>query len=162
MHLDRMKHLVDVLDRVYHTPEMRAAFSLNSWFEWISANRIEQNFEKGLRGDEEAMRIPHNCGTTACAVGYAGLDEGFREEGLLTTPDGNIKYTINKGQDSEETVDSWDAVTVFFEISPFVATVLFSSEAYKEDDDVNVVRKRVIEAIRDHDREYDPDGDYNE
>ena len=39
--------------------------------------------------------IPHACGATACATGFAGLNKWFRDRGFKTGLDGLVTYTTS-------------------------------------------------------------------
>ncbi|MBY0561490.1 hypothetical protein [Hyphomicrobium sp.] len=70
-----------------------------------------------------------DCGTTACACGWAMTDPWFNERGLtIRTYDRNIVGVIAPGADLRE--PSWLTIAKFFHISDKRAEELFQPEAY--------------------------------
>jgi hypothetical protein len=77
---------------------------------------------------EQFLLIPHNCGCTACATGYAGLDPWFRERGFMTEKDGRVMFNDERG---------WSALTEFYDLDEFAAEYLFMPhENYTTPEDV--------------------------
>jgi hypothetical protein len=70
-----------------------------------------------------------SCGTTACAVGWAAVDKNFNAEGFY------LFNTIPHLRTEHETLKSWDAVKVFFELTSTQVYHLFSDEEYSDDGD---------------------------
>lgn len=119
-HIDRLKLLITVLKEVgsgawkpkdgYVAP---AKFDLGTW-----------NTGQGV----------HECGTSACAIGYAVLDPRIQAEGLyLDLSNFGLPLYMKQDHPSSPTgiqLRSWDAVSEFFEIEEGVALTLFSSFCY--------------------------------
>lgn len=122
MHRERLENVVRVLRSL--PPE--AEFNLLSWVGDLERGSDDWDSDyNGLIFREEdfplivePMLIPHNCGCSACACGYAGLDPWFREQGFCTTPSGTVTFSG---------FQSWEAVQAFFDISARIAERLFSS-----------------------------------
>lgn len=122
MHRERLENVVRVLKSL--PPE--APFNLLSWVGDLERGSDDWDSDyNGLIFREEdfplivePMLIPHNCGCSACACGYAGLDPWFREQGFITTPRGTV--TFGDAQ-------SWQAVEAFFDLRASESHYLFSS-----------------------------------
>lgn len=122
MHRERLENVVRVLRSL--PPE--APFNLLSWVgdldresdDWDSEYNEPIFHTESLPLTAEPMMIPHNCGASACACGYAGLDPWFREQGFCTTPSGTVTFSG---------FQSWEAVQAFFDINMREANYLFSS-----------------------------------
>lgn len=142
MHLERMKNMVRVLRTVQSRPELSERFDLRTWFDTYSANG-RQHMEAQFESEEDTLSIPHNCGTTACAVGYAGLDPWFREQGFTTADDGSVTFKTHYGHRST----SWNAVEEFFNISEHRAEYFFSANKYPQDEDEYVSHATVTDVI---------------
>jgi len=56
MNIERLNHLITILERVQNDPKEKAQFDMNFWINY--------------------------CGTSACAVGFACLDPVFQAQGL--------------------------------------------------------------------------------
>jgi hypothetical protein len=101
---------------------------------------------------EQFILIPHNCGCTACATGYAGLDPWFQQQGFCTTPDGRVEYRRPSG-----TVNpNWYGMTEFYDLEQHEAQYLFMPHCdYRTAQDV-------IDRIEDVLRDGFPDWDSEE
>lgn len=68
-----------------------------------------------------------DCGTTACAAGWCGLEDGFRRQGFCTDiKDNDVVFNKNE----YDKFDGYDAVVVFFDLGHDIARQIFSSELY--------------------------------
>lgn len=77
------------------------------------------------------------CGTKACAIGWAARDAWFQDQELhLTASDPIFKNLFG-----------WDAVENFFQISKNQAVYLFSINSYKEDQSLSAVISRIKDFI---------------
>lgn len=124
-------------------------FDLTSWINdsegIISMGFDEPGFEdvatalKWRMRRDRRMEIPHKCGMTCCALGWAGLNKWFIYRGFKTTCEGSISYREAQG---------WEAAEDFFDISGDHAIGLFSDESYPEDVTKLDVAKRVREFVR--------------
>lgn len=83
---------------------------------------IVRTLKTRFRNDRR-MEVPHNCGMTCCACGWAGLNRWFISRGFKTTHTGNVSYRGMLG---------WDAVTEFFGLDNDDAEYLFSDTSYDE------------------------------
>ena len=142
MHLERMKHMVRVLRTVQSRPELSKRFDLRTWFDTYASNG-RQHLQAQFESAEDKVSIPHNCGTTACAVGYAGLDPWFREQGFTTDAQGGVNYESQGGR----IISSWNAVECFFDISEHRAEYFFSANNYPQDEDEYVSHATVTDVI---------------
>lgn len=153
MNIKALKQLVRVLQTVASQPKLAKAFHMSCWFDAElgaqNVNSIHASYEHYLRTDTP-LALPAECGTTACAVGYAGLDTWFRKQGLTTLVDGTIEF---------DGMGYFPAVAKFFDIKWDDAEYLFKEEKYHEPDidmfemfrnpvQVDVVLARVIDFIR--------------
>lgn len=118
--LTRLKLLVAVLSEV----------AADAW-------KPEAGVEKPARFDLGYWNTgcnAHQCGTSACAIGYAVLDPRIQAEGLyydLT----NYGLPLYMKQDHPASptglqLRAWDAVSEFFNIDESTALTLFSSSSY--------------------------------
>ena len=98
----------------------RKFFNLDKWF----------NIDGGTWNPYSCHVKTLGCGTTGCAIGWAGHIPEFNEEGFTLT-ESMVDITP-----SYKGVTSWTAVQFFFNISFDQARHLFSSTQY-EDKDVN-------------------------
>ncbi len=138
MNIEAMNQLLRVLHNVSRDVSKRVKFNLN---DWMDVNNSDVTKEAGLQNDvvTDVTYIPHTCGCTACACGYAGLDPWFREQGFKTTPSGNVMF--------DDDFDGWYAVEKFFGINTNTAYKLFQSSSYlteQQEDDGMLVR---VEAV---------------
>jgi hypothetical protein len=99
------------------------------------------------------------CGTVACAVGWAASDPGFKRAGLSVSMDrygaGEIWFRkhlegLQENLLGKNAFLNWEAVTEFFGISRDEAFGLFSHASYVEDEDEDTLvgPKRVATKIR--------------
>lgn len=114
MNIEALLRTADILEQVRDD-----AFNLYSF---VGRNYKEDKFAEAI-STERTILVPHNCGCTACATGYAGLDPWFVERGFETTLSGDIYYK-NKGQ------EGWEAVYAFYGLSYQQAHYLFDSDSY--------------------------------
>lgn len=166
MHLNRLEHLITVLEGVERAGK---AFDLTRWI----ASAAELEGEGTTTGS-----FTEACGTACCALGYAALDPQFRGEGLQLelrvwqeSPDGQpgtwksselpdaatfnttIKelnladrhYKVNPIFDG--TV-SFEAGAKFFGIDENAAYYLFDPELYEDGEDRPIPPSEVIERVR--------------
>lgn len=121
MNTDRLTRLAKLLDEINATKPSR--FDISSW----------------------AQGSRHPCGTTACAVGWAGLDRSFQAEGFglfVMGYDGKHHQTRTVDELNEWSLlgvfpayqdkKHWAAVRLFFGIDARTANWLFDAEAYGE------------------------------
>lgn len=106
----RLGILADFLDTV--PPEK---FDLKDWY--ISG---DVDFEHGPS--------PYNCGTTACAIGWATAIPEFQAAGFAIYLDNPL--FIDHGLLNEAQFTGWDAVERFFGLTYTEAQVLFSASYY--------------------------------
>ena len=118
----------------------------------MSQSAVQEKFSEV----ENVFLVPHACGTTCCAVGYAGLDEWFSSNGFRTDLYYGHVYFTPEGREGEVRYTGWDAVTTFFDISENKARMLFNSNHYVKGAGPSLVAERIREFIaKDGDIHYD-------
>lgn len=117
MNKERLLKLAAILDKV-----PRKHFDIQTYF----------------HGD---VAQPHQCGTTACAMGYAALDRGFKRAGLkLVKREYNAgEYTVRYGIDEGVTV-----AKKFFQIDYNEADSLFGGMGYLYGRDSYAVTPKMV------------------
>ncbi len=172
MNRERLSRLADLMDEVQELIDQRKAtvgFNLNYW----------GDIRPDLRA--KSLQVETECGTTACACGYAALHPWFQREGLRLylsyKHDGvNTKLDIRDPRHLNEmrqrsTEENWEsfklylrfgngndsifskgAVMDFFGIPVHVAERLFYPYAYERDEmQPKTVAARIREVLRRHD-----------
>jgi hypothetical protein len=132
MNIERLKHLIEVLKKV---PEEK--FNLEFWRNYDEADPFDESFDtitkKALRKyglgtirelSDSDFDVVMDCGTVACAVGWATSDREFNAQGFYY---GLYPYYTDE---TDKTYYNWNAVEKFFEIEPITAQQLFSEESY--------------------------------
>ncbi len=104
-----------------------AKLDLSEWRERIVG---EQPVYPGAISDKDLI---NDCGTIACAVGWACAHPPFKEQGLLY--DSMFGFPVLHTQSG--VLDGWEAVEEFFSISHKEARTLFM---YDKDEDGNEVK----------------------
>lgn len=126
MNKERLQALANVLREV---PD--ANFDLETW-----------RYTPGSGENATDVQVlSHNCGTTACAIGWACAMPEFQAQGLRW--EGVQPALVGEG--SLDT--GWDAVKVFFGISYHASQRLFNQDGY--DIDVHVTPNDVADSIED-------------
>lgn len=116
MNTNRLLLLADFLDTV---PEHK--FNIVTW-----RNAPEENYGSGLLDDK---LFDNECGTTACAVGWACSIPAFREQGLRW--DDECVVYVHEGEFVRGCDPvGWSAVIDFFDVSLDVAYAMFDVTAY--------------------------------
>jgi len=93
------------------------------------------------------IRIPHACGCTACATGYAGLDPWFRARGFVTRSNGTV---VMLDPDTREVIHfEWDGMAQFYELDDLQAQYLFMPYPYDDPRDPQAVIDRIETVLRD-------------
>src|SRR6185436_15394119 len=113
MHRQRLEQLAVMLDE-YHEAPNRPRFDLKTWGE----------FEERRGGFLWLQK--HPCDTAACAVGLACISRAFQAEGLSferTKEIGLQPLFAGRG--------GWEAVHLFFDLTPKQADRLFRTGAYR-------------------------------
>jgi hypothetical protein len=87
-------------------------------------NKWMKNYAASL--EKDLVWVPHNCGATACACGYAGLDPWFRDHGFVTTREGRVNYTKEDGT----IYTGYEAMMYFFDLSTTQTDHLFTVHGY--------------------------------
>lgn len=132
MNIERLKHLIEVLKKV---PEEK--FNLEFWRNYDEADPIDESFDtitnESLKRhgfetlaelSDATFDVVMDCGTVACAVGWATSDPVFNAQGFYY---GSCPYYTDE---TDKTYYNWDAVEQFFEIEPMTAQQLFSEDSY--------------------------------
>lgn len=128
MNIEALEQLVRVLNEVQSDTRTAQSFCLDEWFDRVSSKvtgngiTLREQFEQADQDKVSIITIPHACGTTACACGYAGLDPWFRERGFTTNADGSLGGHNN--------MFGWAAVKEFFQITHADACFLFDIMSY--------------------------------
>lgn len=126
MNREALEQTVRVLEDVI---KFRLAFDLKTFIGvsdytgyncslWSCGDPDLQAKFKNAMEKEQFLLIPHNCGCTACATGYAGLDPWFIERGFKTTKEGGLRYG--------DFID-WAALMAFYQLSSGEADYLFTN-----------------------------------
>jgi len=137
MNIERLTKLAELLDKVALE---RRPFNLSVWVhktqDLCFMDVKDTAVASGLSEDEVEH---HECGTVACAVGYACLDPWFNEQGLRAYED-LPSYRYSSG---------WDAVEDFFGIYYEEARHLFSPDSYTGEEETRAeeVAARIREFI---------------
>jgi hypothetical protein len=135
----RLEQVIRVLQAVEADAKLCKHFDLATWA--ITSTGIRTR--SGLPDVPDPM---HQCGTTACAIGFCGLDGWFNSMGFtLNKKEGIPEY---KARNMFEQT-GWTAVEHFFDLSAFQAEYLFSSGYYSRQHDVTpaVVANRIRDFI---------------
>lgn len=121
MHIERLQLLVTLLkEKLEEQKTGKVVFSLSSW---ILPRHHRAGTNEALAASSQRPDILEHgfCGTSACAVGYACLDERFNAQGLVLGRFNDPCY---------RTSACWDAVERFFEIDGVASIHLFSEGTY--------------------------------
>lgn len=113
MNIEALLRTADILEQVKDD-----AFNLYSF---VGRAYKEREFAEAL-STKRTILVPHNCGCTACATGYAGLDPWFVERGFETSLTGVIHY--------KDETEGWNAVYAFYGLNYSQAHYLFDSTCY--------------------------------
>lgn len=112
--LNRLKRLRDILRARKAQGEKLVMWH---WYrDYTRAGLIADD----MRKDDH---VPHNCKTSACALGYAGLDPSFISQGLVTDTIAGQVHLLN----GDGGIASWgtEAARVFFGLTPGEVEYLF-------------------------------------
>lgn len=120
MYTQRLNLLADFLETVPHHK-----FNLGNWRHADANSSNHLQYVKLIR---DSMLLDMNCGTTACAVGWACTMPEFIERGLHWDAVSISYDCVSYG--SNRTMVGWDAVTLFFNISREFAYAFFSDTTY--------------------------------
>ena len=138
MNLTKLAEVLRVLKQVSEKQELTESFNLRDWMDGESVDEEvleaqEAEFKEADQKGATLIHIPHKCGTTACAVGYAGLDPWFRARGLKTDNYGGISYHRRIQHEGLDISGGWHGVIQFFECTGTEARVLFDPDYYSEE-----------------------------
>lgn len=145
--LEALRKLVELLNGV-HAANPKS-FDLGSWVGTDGDDSKLNDILKQYAADTDFDPRPTltECGTTACACGYAALDPWFRAQGFGINSDRQLVYR----HPERLTQLGWDAVYTFFNLSRSVANYLFSSECYRDDwNTADAVADRIQDLIDDY------------
>lgn len=136
MNIEVFENALRVLKEVAADRNKAASFNFNQWFD-IDPNqeledddevddrvftaRVEDISNKIQNQSYDALLIPHNCGATACAAGYMGLDPWFRQNGFKTQVTGGIEFSTD-----HEYQGGFSGIARFFGITYAESEFLFS------------------------------------
>ena len=136
----------------------RKAFSLKAWViekknSYCGEEELDENVVAKLFTAKRNMKnglTPTqmiSCGTTACAVGWAGSIPAFKKEGFCIYVNEERMVAIPRFQEYK----NWYAVKAFFDISYWESHKLFSISYYDQKDPTpkqvaKVIRKFVAQA----------------
>lgn len=86
---------------------------------------------RGVRAENfnlDMWRVERDCGTVACAVGWAGQDKQFTKAGFTVTKVRPLpSYRDPRGG---ERFYGWEAVEQFFGLHPVLALIVFTHTGY--------------------------------
>lgn len=119
MNRERLELMATLMDEIAADDKLKPRFSLRAWV------------GSDLRQVEQEKMSVHFCGTTACAVGFAVLDERFRAQGfsLKWLYMGCVPVYRTSGDYCRE-FSGWQAIEEFFEIPLGRSLYLFSKIRY--------------------------------
>ena len=148
MNTERLKHLIEVMEKVL---DEERPFDISLWIN-TQALPLDENRSYIV----PLLDVPaHQCGTAACALGWATRDPEFRKQGLTFDPDVCTPLYI----DGEHHWRWEDAGAAFFGITSAQAEYLFFASGYDVETLKEVTPDRVIEHIHDLlDGRYNPPG----
>lgn len=136
MNKERLELMVSLLDEVAEDSKLKPHFNLMTW---VNVNRNQVL--------EDKLSV-HLCGTTACAIGFAGLDPRFNELGFRLSPSGHTFKPVYCTADLH--VTGWSAVDKFFDLNPRESSYLFSLMEYSNDDvSPRQVANRIRQVLKD-------------
>lgn len=133
MHTQRLSALADFLDTV-----PAENFNIDTWAStkgsrYMRESAVEKLFtETAEHWDARELRVETNvdgaleCGTAACAVGWAAINPEFRAQGFTLKREPGASHL----QPSYGGRSGWSAVDAFFELSGKDADILFSGSSY--------------------------------
>ncbi len=120
MNRERLERAATLLEGL--PPEKAAAFDIDTWVSQKAA--------------AQGSVVMIECGSTACAIGYCGLDPWFQEQGLWLVsediPDSKGKFFVQPRYHGRS---GFDAIEDFFNISRELAECLFHPDGYYDDMD---------------------------
>lgn len=121
MNRERLKMLEDLMRRVQVAPDPGRAFHMDYWF-LTAFSRCEDTLGR------------KDCGTSACALGYAALQPEFQALGLSPSPSGSAPAYHPPGSGYGARRTGMEAAEAFFDIDPNIACYLFNgNDAYGEE-----------------------------
>jgi len=133
MNRERLRILAD------HLPSVpRKHFLMASWAVTPGSGRKKKLLKDGYIAEVE-------CGTAACAAGWACSIPTLREAGLRITGKGIFGETVVQYHD----LKGFEALAEFFDISIYQSRILFSPSHYDQDPGPDVVTARIRELLRD-------------
>jgi hypothetical protein len=137
MNAERLRQAIRVLENAAANAELRKHFDLSAW-----AVRKDQagNILNGLPDGEEPL---HQCGTSACAVGFCGIDAWFQQEGFKLSRSGSPQFTSHFA-----ILVGWDAVEKFFGLTTTQAEWLFSGYKYPNERSSEIRPEQVIDRLQ--------------
>jgi len=118
-HKARLEHLIKILEGV-----PPGQFEMENWITDTTRRRMLSYLEahpEATSSDAEAAVLAKDCGTAACAVGWAMADPLFRQQGFTCNRYGVPEF-CNK--------ENWVAVRSFFGLTEGTANLLFTSTTY--------------------------------
>lgn len=148
MNIERMQQMIRVLKQVRANTKLAEHFSLSSWIclesGFVTYDSLFGTMQQAIREHKDPLDVVVECGTTACACGFAGMDPWFREQGFKFDFVNDRRGTIYFHQAS-----GWEAVTSFFGLSYEEAAQLFYQESYSELDGDKLLGA-VIDRVQQH------------
>lgn len=136
MNIEALQQMIRVLEQVENDPVLVRSFDLGTWTRLPSDTDWTTSLAKLAEGEPSKLSIVSECGTTACACGFAAIDPWFRNQGFRFERSGGYMSEIRlyEHPDDEYWHSDWDAVTQFFGLSYTTAQKLFSSSTYMDKD----------------------------
>lgn len=151
MNVEALQQMIRVLEQVENDPKLSTSFNLDNWTENAASPKWTNALSNIAEGNADAsLQVVADCGTSACACGFAALDPWFRQRGLRFELDGHDSEIHLYDKDGEFLFHGWWAIKSFFAISMRTAEHLFSSRQYEAgaQDPALILPRMVIERIQ--------------
>lgn len=156
MNIERLNMMADLLDRIQADQVRSKLFNLANWYGPMTSDF--ENLVSGLEGpdSEKVFSRMQECGTSACACGWAALEQSFNDLNFYFDPKkGKIIYEVPEPHSQWSVLyGSWRAIEEFFEVSKYRAEDLFHPAGYLREGiaatDEDIQPKHVAERIRNY------------
>lgn len=148
MNVEALHQMIRVLTEVENDPKLLPSFNLNYW----NADPFDSNWTKSLddldAGQLSSLSIVADCGTSACACGFAALDPWFRDKGFRFVRDSRgseIRFYPDLTKDLYYA--DWAAVREFFNLNNYESRRLFSTMQYKDRETERIIPAGIIRPL---------------
>jgi hypothetical protein len=123
MNVKHMKMMADLLREIAADKKLKKHFNLRSW---VGRPGVLMGRTELVKKPKDMKVLVSECGTTACACGYAGLTLAFIKKGFqYNSINHDITYTTE-----DNIFFAWEAVKKFFDLSSDMAEWLFLYDTY--------------------------------